>query len=78
MTNNEALERITPQPVPGLPFNVPTCGECGGWGLNTIIVVHHHTCPVAAAIKDWTAITANDNHWEWLGHEPYRGPNNDQ
>lgn len=45
---------------------VPTCSECGGWGLGYASIEHHHECQVAAGITEWKPILANDKHWDWL------------
>lgn len=70
MNNDEAIAHISPAPQGGLTEEMPTCGECGGWGLGCASVEHHHTCTVAAAITDWCPIVCGDEHWTgWLGHE---------
>ncbi len=51
-------------------LDLPTCTDCGGRGLGYGSVQHHHRC---ASMPD-DVLTANDEIWEWLGHDPYTPP----
>lgn len=51
-------------------MDLPTCTDCGGCGLGYGSVEHHHRC---ASAPDG-ALTADNEHWGYLGHNPYVPP----